>query len=787
MLFCGFFSTGTAAEVFLGMGAGEVSSLDGTYETEFELWGGSDGTNVKAIKFNVNDTPFHIEIVSESSDGNQAAGLLTPCEDGVCQCTLEGDEETGRAEGFCSNSRHPEYGEMGIKFQIVGGESPPQSSGQENAAQVAKPWVAGQFTLMASAPGQVIAQGETRDATFEILGDGEQARLIRIDAGGDQFEINVDVNNTGSSEGTGQFSPCEGGNCPCNMSEIDGGIRGSCTNPARPEHGEMQFSVWLNGQPAARASQPTAPPSRPVQPPPIQQKQASTGSDAKFLNDWAAEARASTASTIDIFEITRIASRCPAGCEDVFPDTYLGFFMTMPRHTKGDMSFESLVSRVTSVFSSMYCAKTEAVNRKIIARFIIDDMRGTRSANTLVQPSDCASSSYNRPVQAPPVPRQQAVVAVPVAVRMYSWNEALAQHPNIGKVYTTPIWLDVTMSDGTAYTRIEYEEKYPNNIVFDDISGDPNNLIEVYRNNKFNQRRWVRPTGRGMAGIATLKVSFRNTPNVAASFRVTVDTRLAKTSDQPQFTAGQQTASQVPPAAKKPVVPIYAKLTLRSTLIINEQSYYANTYKGEGEAFTPIYLQVTFSDGTKSGLDYHIQFPDNVVFDDWSDDKYNLIDVVHRNNDPSQPLANLTSRGGGMGRATLKVSFRDAPNVIAMTPVAIIGTHASTATPPVARPTPAQPEPTLLGTGRGEISGADAEFSVFALGGKATQIKIDTDQNAHYFFQIDKNSLGQDELAGSLSPCRGGAWACTVFEVCTDYFIGHCEPNNEVSFSFRLK
>lgn len=90
-----------------------------------------------------------------------------------------------------------------------------------------------------------------------------------------------------------------------------------------------------------------------------------------------------------------------------------------------------------------------------------------------------------------------------------------------------------------------------------------------------------------------------------------------------------------------------------------------------------IYLDVDFADGSKSGPhDYQKNFASNVVFDDQCFDPKDLIQVVYwdvDNNDPSKGKfgAQVTSTGLGVGIAYLKVSFRNAPNVIASIPVEV--------------------------------------------------------------------------------------------------------------------
>ena len=217
----------------LANGTGEVSDPGSTRPAAFELWGHADGFEVMSIRFEVDETPFEIALAASSDGGNRGSGLLTPClPDGVCPCSLEGDKEAGWISGFCGNSAYPENGELRIKVQIDGSQAPDQQ----------------QWPMRVTGTGTVTAQGETREAFFEVLGDDDQAKLIKMDAGGALFEIAVDESDTGSSTGTGQFSPCEGGDCPCNMAEIEGGIRGTCTNPAKPDEGELRFTMQIDGQ-----------------------------------------------------------------------------------------------------------------------------------------------------------------------------------------------------------------------------------------------------------------------------------------------------------------------------------------------------------------------------------------------------------------------------------------------------------------------------------------------------------------------------------------------------------
>ena len=506
----------------LATGSGEVSSLEGTFKTEFELYGNPVGFEVLMIGFKVKDMALEITVTDNSDGGSKGKGYLTPCEDGVCACSLSGDEATGTAEGTCDNSAHPEHGQMKFRFQIADGVPPQQ-----------------QFTLLTSGPGQITGQGETRDSTFEILGDDEQARLIKIDAGGDLFEVMVDVNDTGSSEGTGQFSPCEGGNCPCNMSEVEYGIHGVCSDLANPDYGELQFSIWLNGEPES------------------------------------------------------------------------------PR-----------------------------------------------------------------------------------------------------------------------------------------------------------------------TAVAPLK------------------TRQVKPSEVQSRT----------PQAK---VPVSMRLSLRSNTVLTRTSYFQKTYNGPGDVAPPIFIDVTFSDGSTMGpYDYHHeQFADNVIFDDVTGDPNDLINVSYWDINrklpasdkpgPGRYASQLMAPGYGTGNATLTARLRDAPGISDSVSVTVVGAPAPSAAPaPVARPpaarrpaqqqaaqpTPVQPQLTLITSGSGDFKEVGAEFGVWGLNGKASEIRIQTGRG-NYVFSIDENSSNDDKLRGRLTPCSGDGCSCEMFEEGQDYYMGFCDaadPQNQINFSIRL-
>jgi hypothetical protein len=118
--------------------------------------------------------------------------------------------------------------------------------------------------MMATGRGKITIQGDSYDANFQILGDGEIARSIKLAYGGLSQEIVVG-DDAGDGRGSGQMSPCNGGNCPCNMAEVEDRIEGSCRNTAFPDLGDMRFILCL-GDPSACQQQVVEKPV--VRPPP---------------------------------------------------------------------------------------------------------------------------------------------------------------------------------------------------------------------------------------------------------------------------------------------------------------------------------------------------------------------------------------------------------------------------------------------------------------------------------------------------------------------------------------
>jgi len=98
-----------------------------------------------------------------------------------------------------------------------------------------------------------------------------------------------------------------------------------------------------------------------------------------------------------------------------------------------------------------------------------------------------------------------------------------------GVMYNPAIYLDVTMSDGSPYDG-QYHVEIADNVIFDDVSGDPYDLIEVEYWDIENGNpaagqfaAQLSATGRG-TGTATLFVGFQDAPGVTAEVTVEVVT-----------------------------------------------------------------------------------------------------------------------------------------------------------------------------------------------------------------------------------------------------------------------
>ena len=129
--------------------------------------------------------------------------------------------------------------------------------------------------------------------------------------------------------------------------------------------------------------------------------------------------------------------------------------------------------------------------------------------------------------------------------------------------------------------------------------------------------------------------------------------------------------------SKAAATPVSAKLRLQSDKIPISRTDPAFT-ELQLDKNPAIYVDVTFTDGSSAGPHaYHNEVAENVVFDDTTGDPNDLIEVVYWDVDPSKPElgkygAQLTSTGKGVGPATLRVSFRNAPGVSASVQAVVV-------------------------------------------------------------------------------------------------------------------
>ena len=233
------------------------------------------------------------------------------------------------------------------------------------------------------------------------------------------------------------------------------------------------------------------------------------------------------------------------------------------------------------------------------------------------------------------------------------------------------IYLDVTFEDGTTGGPNHYHRKFAGNVVFDDVSGDPNDLIRVSYwdidngNPELGQfGAQLTTTGNG-TGMAELRVSFKNAPGVSTSVPVEV---VSSGPAEQEVLDGQ--------------VPVDAILSLQTSIQPgsrgrNRMPRYRNSPTSEGAMWAPaIYVTVTFPDGHSVGPFYNAEFAENVVFDDVSGDPNDLIAVSYwpvEGENPNDLVfgAQLLSTGNGVGEAVLNVSFANAPAVVATVTVEV--------------------------------------------------------------------------------------------------------------------
>jgi hypothetical protein len=220
------------------------------------------------------------------------------------------------------------------------------------------------------------------------------------------------------------------------------------------------------------------------------------------------------------------------------------------------------------------------------------------------------------------------------------------------------IFLNVGFTDGTTQTK-EYLQYSAENIVFDDVTGDPDDLIRVVYWNvdpddpeQGTYGGQLTSTGKGV-GTAKLLVSFRNAPHVTVSVDATVVSAV------PQFD-----------------VPVTALLALQSYILpLNRRD---QAYTVSNLLLTPaIYVTAEFADQSVVENDYQKIFSDNVIIDDVSGDPNDLIKVVQwpvDNNNTNGPkfAGQITSTGRGEGTANLLLSFKNAPGVTASVAVTVV-------------------------------------------------------------------------------------------------------------------
>jgi hypothetical protein len=281
-------------------GTSEITAQNETRKGTFEIFGDEQA---RLIRMDVQGMSFELTVDENDTGGNTGTGQLSPCEGSYCPCKMTELED--RVKGSCDD---PDYPDLGVfRFTLcLGGETaceqrvarivPPPAARPPRAVQqpavrppppivvqrpvvrppppppraVSQP-VEQQWEMMATGRGKIIAQGGSYEANFQILGDGDIARNIKLAYGGLSQEIKIADEDAGGGNATGQMSPCNGGNCPCNMAEVEDRIEGSCRNTAFPELGDMRFILCLGDPSACQQKVVRQPVVRPPAPKVVQQ------------------------------------------------------------------------------------------------------------------------------------------------------------------------------------------------------------------------------------------------------------------------------------------------------------------------------------------------------------------------------------------------------------------------------------------------------------------------------------------------------------------------------------
>ncbi len=136
---------------------------------------------------------------------------------------------------------------------------------------------------------------------------------------------------------------------------------------------------------------------------------------AGFLNEWAAQQRGANSFPYknDIFDISQIYSRCPAGCEMVSADEDILIVMGLPDYAQTDVSMADVDERVKLIFQAGYCAG-DGKRENATMRFAVGDKYGARVANTTFTPVNCQAA------QAPPAQAAPAAASTNASAQLFN-------------------------------------------------------------------------------------------------------------------------------------------------------------------------------------------------------------------------------------------------------------------------------------------------------------------------------------------------------------------------------
>lgn len=239
-----------------------------------------------------------------------------------------------------------------------------------------------------------------------------------------------------------------------------------------------------------------------------------------FMERWESEIQAHLPIKYGDDEIFRASA--PNSLEDYF-------YTSVRTPNQNNVNVRAQANALKAGLLSEYC-KSEAFQRKITVVLGFTFSNNDTFGESL-SPNDCVSAPVQKKVPISMELSLQTGIQTGANGRNripISRNDPANDIEGEGILWNPAIYLDVTFSDGTKIGPHDYLKNFAGNLIFDDVSGDPNDLIEISwwdvdPNNpqlgKFAAQ--LASTGKGV-GTAYLKVSLRDNPSVNSSVKVEI-------------------------------------------------------------------------------------------------------------------------------------------------------------------------------------------------------------------------------------------------------------------------